>query len=79
MLRVLAGHDGAHPRGSPGWMAAMSATRRIPAGIGRRQQRLSLERRSPERTIQFVDVAVEPITLGEPNVDCPLKTPIAPG
>lgn len=39
--------------------------------------RLSLERTSATRTIRFEEVRVEPILLGEPNVDCPLKTPLA--
>lgn len=41
--------------------------------------RLSLERTFGPKTIRFEDVRVEPVTLGEPNVDCPLKTPMAPG
>lgn len=37
--------------------------------------RLSLERTMGPKVIRFEDVRVEPITLGEPSVDCPLKTP----
>jgi hypothetical protein len=39
---------------------------------------LSLERTNGARTIRFEDVRVGPIALGEPGVDCPLKTPMVP-
>ena len=39
---------------------------------------LSLERSNEKRTIRFEEVRVEPVELGPPSVDCPLKTPIAP-
>ena len=37
---------------------------------------LSLERHSDKRSIRFEDVQVLPVSLGEPGVSCPLRTPL---